>query len=146
VKKEPKKDVFFTEKINRVFGDIRTFAKSDRLQYRIDAKALMCRGIKDDEVKQIQRGLYVEDGMFYLSRLYVPWGLFRMYRSGIFQDTFSFMEIRYVIRIIIAMQCLDLAGHAALRYMTRPIVDKYVGENENEYAFKKKKIMDDYII
>jgi hypothetical protein len=41
---------------------------------------------------------------------------------------------------------LDLAGHAALRYMTRPIVDKYVGENENEYAFKKKKIMDDYII
>ena len=44
------------------------------------------------------------------------------------------------------MQCLDLAGHAALRFMTRPIVDKYVGENENEYAFKKKKIMDDYII
>ena len=146
MKKEPKKDVFFTEKINRVFGDIRTFAKADRLQYRIDAKALMCRGIQDDEVKQIQRGLYAEDGMFYLSRLYVPWGLFRMYRSGIFQDTFSFTEIRYVIRIIIVMQFLDLAGHAAFRYMTRPIVDKYVGENENEYAFKKKKIMDDYII
>jgi hypothetical protein len=44
------------------------------------------------------------------------------------------------------MQLLDLAGHAALRYMTKPIVDKYVGENEMEYAFKKKKIMDDYII
>ena len=52
-KKEPKKDVFFTEKINRMIGDIRTFSKSDRLQYRIDAKALMCRGIEDGEVKRI---------------------------------------------------------------------------------------------
>ena len=81
-----------------------------------------------------------------MSRLYVPWGLFSMYRSGIFQETFSFAELRYVFRIIIIMQCLDLAGHAILRYMTKPIVEKYVGENENEYAFKKKKIMDDYII
>ena len=30
--------------------------------------------------------------------------------------------------------------------MTKPIVDKYVGENENAYAFKKRKVMDDYII
>ena len=52
-KKEPKKDVFFTEKINRVFGDLRTFTKVDRLQYRIDAKALMCRGIEEAEVKKI---------------------------------------------------------------------------------------------
>ncbi len=44
------------------------------------------------------------------------------------------------------MQILDLAGHAALRYMTKPIVDKHTGINENEYAFKKKKIMDDYLI
>jgi hypothetical protein len=106
----------------------------------------MCRGIEDAEVKRIQNGLYVEDGMFYLSRLYVPYSLFRMYRLGIFQESFSFMEVKYIFRIIIMMQLLDLAGHAALRYMTKPIVDKYVGENEMEYAFKKKKIMDDYII
>lgn len=56
------------------------------------------------------------------------------------------MEIKYVIRILIVMQMLDLAGHAMLRLMTRPIVDKYVGENENEYAYKKRKVMDDYII
>jgi hypothetical protein len=106
----------------------------------------MCRGIEDAEVKRIQNGLYVEDGMFYLSRLYVPYSLFRMYSLGIFQESFSFMEVKYIFRIIIMMQLLDLAGHAALRYMTKPIVDKYVGENEMEYAFKKKKIMDDYII
>ncbi len=50
---EKKKEVFFTEKINRIFGQIRTFTKQDRLQYRVDAKALMCRGIEDDEVKTI---------------------------------------------------------------------------------------------
>lgn len=56
------------------------------------------------------------------------------------------MEIKYIFRIIIVMQGIDLFGHALLRYMTKPIVDKYVGENENEYAFKKRKVMDDYII
>jgi hypothetical protein len=84
--------------------------------------------------------------MFYLSRLYVPYSLFSMYRSGIFQESFSFLEVKYIFRIIIVMQLLDLAGHAALRYMTKPIVNKYVGVNEMEFAFKKKKIMDDYII
>ena len=84
--------------------------------------------------------------MFYMSRFYVPYSLFRMYRSGIFQDSFSFLEIKYIVRIIIVMQAIDLAGHALLRYMTKPIVDKYVGENENAYAFKKRKVMDDYII
>ena len=106
----------------------------------------MCRGIEDKEVKTIQHGLYAEDGMFYLSRLYVPYSLFKMYRAGIFQDSFSFMEIKYIFRIIICMQAIDLAGHALLRYMTKPIVDKYVGENEEAYAFKKRKVMDDYII
>jgi hypothetical protein len=50
---EVKKDVFFTEKLNRMFGELRTYTKTDRLQYRIDAKALMCRGIEDAEVKRI---------------------------------------------------------------------------------------------
>lgn len=81
-----------------------------------------------------------------MSRLYVPFALFKMYRSGIFQENFSFMEIKYVIRIIVVMQMLDLAGHATFRYMTKSIVDKHTGFNENEYAFKKKKIMDDYLI
>lgn len=75
-----KKDLFFTEKLTRMFGGLRSYMKQDRLQFRIDAKALMCRGIEDDEVKRIQQGLYVEEGMFYISRLYVPYSLFRMYR------------------------------------------------------------------
>ena len=49
----PKKDLFFTEKISRFFWELNTYNKSDRLQYRIDAKALMCRGIEDSEAKTI---------------------------------------------------------------------------------------------
>lgn len=145
---EPKKqkDLFFTEKFARIYNELRTYMKADRLQYRIDAKALMCRGIEDKEVKTIQNGLYVEDGMFYMSRLYVPVSLFSMYRSGIFQESFSFMEFKYIFRILVVMQLIDLAGHAAMRYITRPIVNKYVSENELAFAFKKKKIMDDYLI
>ena len=41
---------------------------------------------------------------------------------------------------------IDITGHAILRYMTRPVVNKYVGEHENEYSYKKKKILDDYLI
>ena len=84
--------------------------------------------------------------MFYLSRLYVPYGLFSMYRSGIFQESFSFIEIKYVFRILVVMQLLDITGHACLRYLTKPIDNKYVGENEMEFAFKKKRVMDDYLI
>ena len=84
--------------------------------------------------------------MFYVSRLYVPFSLFSMYRRGIFSESFSFMEIKLIFKIVIFMQLIDLAGHAMLKYMTKPIVNKYIGENEMQFAFKKKKIMDDYII
>lgn len=84
--------------------------------------------------------------MFYLSRLYVPLSLFRMYRMGIFQESFSFSELKYIFRIIIAMQLIDLAGHAMLKYWTREVVGKHVGLNELGYAYNKKKLMDDYLI
>jgi hypothetical protein len=95
----------------------------------------MCRGIEESEVKRIKQGLYVSDGMFYMSRLYVPYFLFRMYRLGIFQESFSLLEVRLIVRIIIVMHLLDLAGHSALRYMTKPIIAKHLGlMNEFGYA------------
>ncbi|TNV72943.1 hypothetical protein FGO68_gene2353 [Halteria grandinella] len=106
----------------------------------------MCRGIPEDEVKRIQYGLYANDGMFYLSRLYVPFSLFRMYRLGIFHESFSFMELKYILRIVVVMQLLDLTGHAMLKYSTREIVGRHVGQNELGYAYNKKKLMDDYLI
>ena len=51
--KPVKKDLFFTEKLNRMFGELRTYTKTDRQQYRTDVKALLCRGIEPDETKKI---------------------------------------------------------------------------------------------
>lgn len=81
--------------------------------------------------------------MFYVSRLYVPYALFSLYRKGVFDEYFSFGELKHMIRIVIFMQFIDLAGHALFRYMTRPVVNKYVSENEDDSV--KKKIMDDYL-
>ena len=44
------------------------------------------------------------------------------------------------------MQMIDLTGHAMLKYITMPIVDKYVGLNEQAFALKKKQTMDDYLV
>lgn len=48
--KEPQRKVFFTERVGRVLDELRTYTKADRQQYRTDAKALLCRGIDDQEV------------------------------------------------------------------------------------------------
>ena len=83
--------------------------------------------------------------MFYLSRVYVPYSLFRLYRKGIFDETFSAGELRHIVRILIVMHLLDIAGHVALRYMTVEAVGKYVDLNANEFVYKKKQQIDDFI-
>lgn len=87
-----------------------------------------------------------ENVMFYASRAYVPLKLFSLYRKGLFEQNFSFQEFKYLVRIVIVMQLLDLTGHALMRYMSRSVVDKYVALNENEFAYKKKQKLDDYLI
>jgi hypothetical protein len=76
----------------------------------------------------------------------VPLGLFSLYRRGVFDEHFTFGEFKYILRIAIMMQFLDLFGHYMFKKMTRPVVDKYIGENEEAYKGKKKKLMDDYLI
>jgi len=49
--KTEEKNLFFTEKIHRMLKELKTYTKSDRDQYRIDAKALLCRGIEENEIK-----------------------------------------------------------------------------------------------
>eukprot|EP00347_Sterkiella_histriomuscorum_P021449 403333936 len=144
--KKAKKGLFFTEKIMRMLKELKTYTKSDRLQYRTDIKALLCRGIEEDEATKIQRGLKVEDGMFYVSRAYVPLALFSMYRAGIFEQNFSSLELKKVIKVAIAMQAIDLFGHFLMKQITSDIQDKYIGINENAFAYKKKQMFDDYLI
>lgn len=76
----PEKKVFFTEKINRMISEVKSLNREGRFRYQTDAKALMCRGIEDEEVKTLSRGLQIESGFFYLSRAFVPVSLFYLYK------------------------------------------------------------------
>lgn len=40
---------------------------------------------------------------------------------------------------------IEIGGHALLRYISRPVIDKYIAESEEEYNHKRKKIMNDYL-
>ena len=71
----------------------------------------------------------MESSVFYLSRAYVPYALFKLYRRGIFEEVFSFVEVKHLFRIAIVMHLIDLAGHAAFRYYTQPVVDMHMGIN-----------------
>lgn len=67
--------------------------------------------------------------MWYVSRAYVPYAFYRMYKKGTFEEYFTFVEVKAVIKVAIMMYLISLTGHAMMRYMTRDVVDKYIGEN-----------------
>ena len=106
----------------------------------------MCRGIEDPEVQTIKRGLQAENTVFYLSRLYVPLALFSLYRKGFFADHFTFMELKSILRIAVVMHLIDIGGHALMRKITWPVVDKYVGQTMIDFESKKKSYLDDYLL
>ena len=58
----------------------------ERQQFRVDLKATLCKGLPEDEIKYIKFNLRLEDTSFYISRAYVPWAFWRMYRKGIFEQ------------------------------------------------------------
>ena len=81
-----------------------------------------------------------------MSRAYVPLALFSLYRQKIFSESFSSMELRKMIKIAIVMHLIDLSGHAMMRYISREVVDKYVGLNELQFASRRRSNIDDYLI
>lgn len=38
-------------------------------------------------------------------------------------------ELKKVVKVAVTMYFIALAGHAMMRYTTRNVVDKYIGEN-----------------
>jgi len=111
---------------------MRLLQKIERSQYRTDAKAIMCRGdLEAVDVARIKNGIMFENAMFYVSRGYVPTALFYLYRKGIFEESFSFGEFKYLAKIALAMHCIDLAGHCAFRAFTEPTLNKYMGQGDS---------------
>ena len=80
----------------------------------------------------------LENSIFYLSRAYVPFALFRLYRRGIFEEVFSFVEVKHMFRIAIVMHLIDLVGHAAFKFYTQPVLDRHIGINEDALLSKRK--------
>ena len=140
-----KRDLFVTEHINRLWAEVLSLKKAERLQYRTDIKAVMCRGVAEDEVTTIKQGLWIEKGGFALSRLYVPVSIAHLYRRGVFQEAFTFGEFKYIFRVFLFMHCIDMAGHLAMKYYTKQVHDQHVGINDDMMT-QNRKIMSDYII
>ncbi len=92
-----------------------TYTKADRFQYRTDVKALLCKGIDENETKTIQNAIMVENAMFYLSRAYVPISITRLYWIGMFDNYFTFAELKCMVKIFVMMQLIDLTGHFIMR-------------------------------
>lgn len=143
---EEKKSLLWTEHINKVLKQKAWWSKYERMQYRTDAIALKCRDIPKSDITTIQNGLYTEQCFFWLSRLYVPFALFRMYRRGVFTDSLTTSELKSVLKIAVSMHVIDLFGHFLFRLQTAQTVDKHIGVNEEEFALKKKQTMDDYLV
>jgi len=139
------KDLFLTERISNFLSKWRLLLLAERSQYRTDAKALMCRGIEDEEAIKIKRGLQLESALFYLSKAYVPLSLFLMYKRGIFQESFSFGEVRQLLRVVVTMQLIEVSGSALFRWYTQAIVDSHTSLNNESFATKKK-VIDEYLI
>ena len=112
--KEEKK-LLWTEYINKAIQNRQWFLKHERLQYRTDVTALMCRGLDVKDTNVIKYGLWTEKAFFLISRAYVPFALFMMYRRGVFTDNLTSYEVRSIIKIAISMHCIDLFGHFLFR-------------------------------
>jgi len=138
--------LLWTEHINKVLQQKAWWSKHERMQYRTDAIALMCRDIPKQDIQTINYGLYTEQTFFWLSRLYVPFALVRMYRRGVFADSLTTQELKAVFKTGIVMHVIDVFGHFVFRLQTFQTVDKHVGVNEEEFAMKKKQTMDDYLV
>ena len=88
------------------------------MQYRTDTVSVLCRGLPILDEKNLKNGLRIENSAYYISRGYVPFAMIRLYKRGIFEEAFTFNELKHAFRILIVMQLIDLAGHFAFRYYT----------------------------
>lgn len=122
-----------------------SFTKAERFQYRADTKALICRDLPKPDSQQLQQGLRIEDGVFWLSRLYVPFSFYRLYSRGLLEESFSFGEVRHVVRILLVMHLVDLGGHFLMRMHTGPVVDKHTKMNQDAIWDAQQSQMKDYL-
>ena len=87
---------------------------------------MLCRGLPTDDETSLKTGLRAGDAFFYASRGYVPFALFRLYKRGLLEESFSFAELKHCVRIMVVMHIIDLMGFAVFKYYSEPVVYKHV--------------------
>ena len=118
-------DKNYSERLKTLLKDWRSIiTKSPRQQYRTDAVALLCQGLEKQDETTLKYGIWLETSMFYGSRIYVPLTLVQLFRRGVFEESFTFVEVKHVCRILVVMHLIDLTGHLMFRFYTQPVVDR----------------------
>ena len=73
----------------------------------------------------------------------MPTQIYRLYKHGIFEQSFSFGELRFMLRIFLVMHVVNCGGHLLMKQWTKPVFDKHIRVDEDRTS--KKREMDDYI-
>ena len=139
------KKVFWTTKVERIKAELFKLGRAEKLQYRTDMKALMCRGIKDEEVANIKQGLHIENSVFCMSRAYVPFRFYRLFKMGVFKENFTFGEFKYVMRVMLMMFVIDSCGHLMFKWWTNQVYNTHIHMDEEAMSKMRKKQMEDYV-
>lgn len=140
---KPFKDLFFVEKIERIKKRLLTFRGEEKGDLRRDAKSVICRGIEQEEIEQVQKGLKLEDIFFYLSRAYIPCVFYYAFKKGHFEERMTSQELKRVAKYGIHMFLIANFGHFMLQYYANPIIEKHRGFSEYEL---QRRANDDFIV
>lgn len=68
-----------------------------------------------------------------------------LHRRGVFEESFSFIEVKHVARIMVLMHCIDLLGHYAFRYYTQHTFNRLTKPDEEAYQMQQRKTMEQYL-
>ena len=74
----------------------------------------------------------------------MPLQIIRLYRMGVFEQSFSFGEFRYMVRIFLFMHAINCGGHLLMKYWTRDIFNQHIKMDDDRIS--KKRELDDYVV
>ena len=140
---KPFRELFFIQKLDRIKKYVMVFHPQSRADFRRDAKAVLCRGISDNEIKQVQRGFNLEDIFYYLSRIYIPCVFYYGYKVGHFEDSITSQEVMRVLKYGINMNIIAGIGYVLLRYYAKPVIDAHMEYSEFEL---QKRAKEDFVV
>ncbi len=63
-----------------------------------------------------------------------------------FDSEINLIEMKQLLRVVVVMFVIEIAGHAVFRYYTQPVLENHIGTNKNAQLFKSKHLMEDHLV